>query len=346
MSYQRDFEKRLNVGMVGVGSHGYRNILPAMHYLPVRLKALCDIDLNLATHTGEEYGVDACYTNAAEMHRNEELDAVFLCVSPEKHAELACEALDAGLHVWMEKPPAVLASDVQTVIDRRGDRVVVVGFKKAFMPATRKVVEILGMEDHGPLQGMTAEYPMTIPEDGESVLRDRLAPNWLSNGCHPLSLMLAVGGDVAAVTMHRSQEGTGVCVLEFANGAIGTFNLVSARGKRAVERYAFWGQSHIILDHDLRLTVQRGIPFEYSKTTSYVPSGMETGAVVWGPTDTLGTLENKALFTQGFYDETRYFCDCILSGKQAETGSLEFALLVMKVYEAALLSKGQRVEIV
>lgn len=346
MSYQRDFEKRLRVGMVGVGSHGHRNILPAMHHLPVELIALCDTNVDLVERTAPEYGVKACYQSAAEMYREEELDAVFLCVSPEMHAELACEALDAGLHVWMEKPPAVLASEVETTIAHRGDRVAVVGFKKAFMPATRKVIELLAKDEIGPLQGMSAEYSMTIPGDGEAVLRERQAPNWLRNGCHPLSLMLAVGGDVAAVTMHRNPEGAGVCVLEFANGAIGTFNLVSARGKKAVERYGFWGQSHVIVDHDLRVTVQRGIPFEYARTTSYVPSGMDTGAVTWGPTDTLGTLENKALFTQGFYGETRYFCDCALEGRPAELGSLEFALSVMKVYEAALLSGGQRIEIV
>ncbi len=346
MSYQREFEKRSNVGLVGVGSHGYRNILPTMHYLPVRLQALCDVNLDLAERTADEYGVQACYATAGEMYQSQELDAVFLCVSPELHPELACEALEAGLHVWMEKPPAVLASEIETVIEHRGDRVAVVGFKKAFMPATRKVIEILATEEYGPLQGMSAEYSMTIPEDGEAVLRERQAPNWLRNGCHPLSLMLAVGGEVVAVTMHRNREGSGVCVLEFGNGTIGTFNLVSARGKRAAERYAFWGQSHITIDHDLRVTVQRGIPFEYSRTTSYVPSGMDSGAVVWGPADTLGTLENKALFTQGFYDEMRYFCDCVLSDRPAELGSLEFALSVMKVYEAALLSNGQRVEIV
>ena len=187
---------------------------------------------------------------------------------------------------------------------------------------------------------------MTIPEDGQTVLRERQRPNWLQNGCHPLSLILAVGGEVSAVTMHRSSGGAGVCVLEFRNGAVGTFNLVSARAKRDCERYAFWGKSHISIDGNLRVTVQRGIPFEYSRTTTYVPSGMDSGAVVWEPQDKLGTLENKALFTQGFYDEMRYFCDCVLSGQSAELGSLEFALSVMKVYEAALLSGGNRIEII
>ena len=344
MSYQREFEKRLNVGVVGLGLHSYRTILPTMHYLPVRLRAFCDLDLDLAERTAQEYGVTACYSQAGEMYRSEALDAVFLCVSPEMHPELACEALDAGVHVWMEKPPAVLASEVETMIEHRRNRVVVVGFKKVFMPATRKVIEVLAMGEHGPLRGLSVEYPMTIPDNGEAVLRAREAPNWLKNGCHPLSLMVGVGGRVAAVTMHRSIHGGGVCVLEFANGRFGTFNLLSA-GRRSSERYAFWGKSHITIDSGLRVTVHRGVPSDYVRTTTYVPPGMDSGTVVWEPSDTLATLENRALFIQGFYHELRYFCECILTGQEAEIGSLEFALSVMRVYEAALVSGGSRIEI-
>ena len=69
------------------------------------------------------------------------------------------------------------------------------------------------------------------------------------------------------------------------------------------------------------------------------------GGIVWEPQNSLGTLENKGLFIQGFYQEMRYFCDCILSGTPAEQGSLEFALEVMKVYEAGLRSAGETVAI-
>ena len=41
----------------------------------------------------------------------------------------------------------------------------------------------------------------------------------------------------------------------------------------------------------------------------------------------------------------KYFCDCALKGERAELGSLEFALSMMKVYEAALISNGEKVEI-
>ena len=63
------------------------------------------------------------------------------------HPELACEAFDAGCHVWLEKPPGMRASQVEAMIRHRKDRVAVVGYKKAFMPAADKVIEMLGTDD-------------------------------------------------------------------------------------------------------------------------------------------------------------------------------------------------------
>ena len=342
MSYQREFERRLNVAVVGVGSHGYRNVLPTLHYLPVRLRALCDRNLELARRTAAEYGAPACYASPAEMYRNEELDAVFLCVGARLHPELACEALAAGLHVWMEKPAATRAAEVEAIMAQRRDRVVVVGLKKAFLPATRKVIEIMASAECGPLQGMAAEYRLRLPADGAAVLADPRRRNPFADACHPLALMLAVGGEVGAVTMHRTRTQVGACVLEFTGGAVGTFSLVSSP-TLPLERYSFWGNWHVSIDNGCRVTVRRGIPFSYGRTTSFAPPGIDSGAVVWEPQHTLATLENKALFIQGFYHEMRYFCDCALADRPAQQGSLEFTLHLMRVYEAALRSEGSRV---
>ena len=100
---------------------------------------------------------------------------------------------------------------------------------------------------------------------------------------------------------------------------------------------------NVTIDNNLRVTLQRGIPFQYAEITSYLPDGVDSGAVVWEPQNNISTLENKALFTQGIYNEMRYFCDQIQSGKVAVKGSLESALEVMEVYEAVLLSNGARV---
>lgn len=345
MSYQREFEDRLNVAVVGVGSHGYRNVLPTMTFLPVRLQAFCDVNIDRAKVTAEQYGVKACYSNMEQMFRNEELDAIFLCVPPRLHPELTCEALDAGVHVWLEKPPGMFASEVEEMIQHRKDKVVVVGFKKAFMPATQKIIEVFNTTEYGPLRTLLGVYPMTIPSDGERILNEREHTNWLQNGVHPLSLLLAVGGKVSSVTVHRGAHGGGVCILEFTSGVLGNFHLADgARHGQPSELYQFFGDGcHAEIRNGTTVLLQRGMQFNYSGGASFLTEGFESGAIVWEPQFSLGTLENKGLFIQGFYQEMRYFCDCIQEGKTAEKGSLEFALDVMKVYEAGLRSDGDKV---
>jgi predicted dehydrogenase len=345
LRYQREYPRRLAVGMVGIGSHTYRNLLPTMNFLPVDLKAICvKQDLDRARRTAAQYGGCAVYKDPGEMYEREGLDAVFICVSPQAHPDLVCDALDAGLHVWLEKPPAMRASEVQEMIRHRGDRVVVVGFKKAFMPAAVKAREVAQSPEYGSLKSCLAIYPMSLPQDGARVLEERQFTNWLANGVHPLSFLISVGGKVAAVTAHTNDEGFGVCILEFANGVIGNFHLAS--GPHPLETYALYGEGwHLTVQNSTRVVLQRGTPMEYGVTTTFVPPGDDTGAVVWEASFCLATLENKALFIQGIYDEMKCFCDCILSGEPAEQGSLEFALQVMRVYEAALCSGGHTVEI-
>ena len=343
MIEQRNFEKKLNVGVVGVGSHAYRNILPTMTFLPVSLAAVCDIDLQRAKTTASQYGASAAYADARTMFANENLDAVFLCTPPHTFTELTCNAFDAGLHVWLEKPPGLNVSEVEQMIRSRKDNAAVVGFKKAFMPSTEKVIEIFSTETYAPLTSLLAVYPMTLPANGKQVLREFEHTNWLQNGCHPLSLLIAVGGDVSAVTVHRGKRAGGVCVLEFASGAIGNFHLADSQ---PLENYSFFGNScRVVIDSDLSVTLQRGILRNLGRKPTYAPEGFDSGAIVWEAQNCVATLENKALFKQGFYNEMRYFCDCALESKPAEKGSLEFALEVMKVYEAGLMSEGDRIEI-
>jgi predicted dehydrogenase len=345
MSYQRDYKQRLRVGMVGIGSHTYRNLLPTMNFLPVRLEAICfNTNHERARVTAEQYGVKAVYQDTKEMYEREDLDAVFLCVSPQAHPALTCEALDAGLHVWMEKPPAMRAIEVQRMIERRGDRIVIVGFKKAFMPAAVKAREITQSKKYGNLKSCLAIYPMSLPENGKKVLGDGTFTNWLGNGVHPLSFLVSIGGPVGSVTTRTNSEGYGVCMLEFENGVIGNFHLAS--GPYPMETYALFGDKwHLTVENESRVILQRGIPHEYARTTTFAPEGDDSGAVVWETSNALSTLENKALFLQGIFNEMKYFCDCILESKKPDLGSLEFGLDVMQVYEAALRSNGRTVTV-
>ncbi len=357
MTYQREYERRLRIGVVGVGSHAYRNILPALHYLPISLAALCDLNGELLGRTAAEYPGAATFTDAKRMYAEMNLDAVLLAAGPRQHPTLAVEALQAGLHVWMEKPPAMRAAEVEGIIAARGDRVCAVGFKKAHMPATRKAKELLSLPEFGLLRSLLAVYPMTMPADGAGVLERGESPNWLGNGCHPLSLMVELGGPVHAVTTLRgpgfpvgrkgSLETAGVVYLSFASGAVGVFHLAPARlSGYPIERYELFGDEHVIvIENSSRVAYHRGIPFEYAATHDFAGPGLDTGSVVWEVEHRLATLENKALFIQGVFDELFDFCMAILDRRSLRTADLEFALHIMRIYEAALLSDGQPIAI-
>jgi len=157
MPYQRDFECRLRVGVVGVGSHCYRNILPTLTYLPMELVAIADPQFELAERTARQYGV-AAYESAEAMYASEDLDGVILAVSGRLHPILSIEAFARGLHVWMEKPPALSVADVDEMIRARGALVGVVGYKKVFMPATVKALELMAMEAMQPLRSISGVY--------------------------------------------------------------------------------------------------------------------------------------------------------------------------------------------
>jgi predicted dehydrogenase len=340
--FQRDFERKIRVGIVGIGHHTYRSLLPTLHYLPVDLVAVCaHSDKDRAKKTAQEYGCK-WYMAPEDMYQHENLEAVFICVSPELHPDLVCQAFDAGLHVWLEKPPAIRASGVERMIEHRGERIGVVGFKKAFMPVLDKALEIAASEEYGNLKSILGVYPMSMPENGLEVLETETFTNWLGNGVHPLSFLIAVGGPVESITVHSSPTGHGAAVLAFKSGVMGTFHLAS--GPLPMEAYSLYGDSwHCDITNNNRLALYRS--YGPTGTASFMPAGFETGALVWEAQNCVASIENKSLFTQGIYAEMRYFCECILEQREAERGSLEFALEVMKVYEAGLLSNGKAVPI-
>jgi predicted dehydrogenase len=343
MTYQRNFDKRVRVGMVGVGGHAYRNLLPALTFLPVELVAVADVNEELANRTAAQYGIERGYASATEMYADEDLDAVLICVSPQLHPALAIEAFQAGLHVWLEKPAATTVEEVDQMIAARGQLISTVGYKKVFMPAAVKLRELIASGSLGQLHTLLAQYPLSIPLGGSAAENSM----WLANGCHPVSLLLSIAGPAAGVTVHRTRDDAGALIIRHENGVLSNLHLShGAALGQPFERYTVFGQHATAeIDNVRRVTVQRGIPFKYGETTSFAPEGLGSGAIVWEPQDSLNTLENRSEFVQGLYGELNYFLECVLTGRQPHLANLEFARQVAAVHEAALASDNTEIEL-
>ena len=340
--YQREFEKRARIGIVGVGSHTYRNLLPALHFLPVELVAMTSRGQEKLRRTASEYGCRT-YPTARDMYEQEALDGVIISVSPQLHPELALEALSYGVNVFMEKPPAMRADQIKQLLAARGDRVVSVGFKQAFTPGAIKAREVVAEGTLSPLQSVLGVYPMTLPENGPEVLASGAFTNWLGNGVHPLSMMLSCAGPIRRLCAHRGKNGQGLVAMEFESGAFGNLHL--AQEPAPIESYHFYGGDwRLSVENTDQITFDRGIPFEYAYTNNFAPAGFDSGSVVWRPQNCLATLENKSLFMQGMVAELDEFLRAVLGGAQTRWTSLEFALQVMNAYEAVLTSQGSWID--
>ncbi len=106
----------LNVGVIGVGviSTQYFEHLPQLPNL--RLTAVADLDLDRASAVAAEQRVQALSVDALLAHPD--VDAVLNLTIPAAHAEVALRALDAGKHVYGEKPLALSTAEAAPILAR------------------------------------------------------------------------------------------------------------------------------------------------------------------------------------------------------------------------------------
>lgn len=105
---------KIRLGVVGLGKIARDQHLPAIAVSPrFQLVATASPDGGIA-------GTPAYPDLAALLGAGHDLDAVVLCTPPSVRAALAMEALEAGLHVMLEKPPAACVSQAQALADAAG----------------------------------------------------------------------------------------------------------------------------------------------------------------------------------------------------------------------------------
>ena len=102
------------VGLVGLGYWGL-NLARSFDAL-TELRWLCDISPEALDHFGTRYPQARTTTEYDEMLSDPELEAVVVATLASTHYELAKRALEAGKHVFVEKPPATTAAEAEDLI--------------------------------------------------------------------------------------------------------------------------------------------------------------------------------------------------------------------------------------
>jgi predicted dehydrogenase len=166
-------------------------------------------------------------TSFGEMLADADLDAVVIATPVPTHYELAKQALEAGKHVFVEKPPAMKSSEIDELvaIAEERDLVLMPGHLLLYHPGVVKLKELV---DGGTLGEVLMVYGN---RQNLGVIRKHENALW-SLGVHDLSVILyLLDEDPAEAVAHgQSLLKTGVedvvfCYLRFPSGKIAHMHL-------------------------------------------------------------------------------------------------------------------------
>ena len=137
----------VRVGVVGGGLVAQAEHLPYLWALRHRftLAALAEPSRTVREVLGARYGIAGLHADYRAMLDAGGLDAVVVCSPAGTHAEIVLGALDAGVHVFVEKPMCITLADADAIVaerDRAG-KVVQVGTMKRYDPAVEAMLEAL-----------------------------------------------------------------------------------------------------------------------------------------------------------------------------------------------------------
>jgi hypothetical protein len=134
---------RLRVGVVGGGLIAQAMHIPNLFQLDelFELAALAEPAEAVRERLAARYRIPAAYTEHRRL-LEEELDAVVVCSPSATHVGVVLDALEAGLHVFVEKPLCITIADADAICNARdaAGKTVQVGYMKRFDPAYERLL--------------------------------------------------------------------------------------------------------------------------------------------------------------------------------------------------------------
>ena len=134
----------LSVGLVGCGNISERYLDHDAHLEAFDIVACADLETERAEETSESFAVEA--RGVEELLESDDVEAVLNLTPPFAHHDVLVQALEAGKHVYTEKPLATDTDDAAEIVETAAERGLLVGaapdtFLGAGLQTARSVIE-------------------------------------------------------------------------------------------------------------------------------------------------------------------------------------------------------------
>lgn len=255
---------RIGIGFLGAGAFADGALLPELaKRADVQLMGIASGRGYSALDLARKYGFTAAHSGARALLADDRIDAVFIATRHDSHAKLVVQALEAGKHVFVEKPLAITRAQLDAVEEAAAasGRVLQVGYNRRHSPLAKRLKEVLAA-GAAPAQITYRVNAGPLPPDHWTLDPKVGGGRVIGECCHFLDLVLFLTGErparVQAARLGDEATGATTILLELDGGSVATI-IYQANAPRRLpkERLEAWagGLGGTLVDWR-RLTLQ------------------------------------------------------------------------------------------
>lgn len=228
------------IAVIGTGYIGGEHIKAIAAHPAARLRTICTTPRSepLAQTLAQTHGAERVTTRFDDVLSDADVGIVYLCTPNSQHAAQAVAALEAGKHLFVEKPLAVTVADCKKIVQaaRKAGTQVMVGHSARFS----RIFETIHALVHGGTLGDACFVEGDYIHDLKPFLPLPGHDWWMNpekegqlpiigGACHPLDLMRWIAGEIVEVSAFGANRNipqapwfdTVITNLKFASGALG-----------------------------------------------------------------------------------------------------------------------------
>jgi predicted dehydrogenase len=140
------YSEGIRIGLIGPGSFAKSVLVPAFVRAGARLELVGGGSGPSAEAAARDLGFSRVARDELELIEDVNVDAVVIATRHGSHANLTTRALEAGKHVFCEKPLALSEDELERVIEtaRQSEGILLVGFNRRFSPLLRELRSFVG----------------------------------------------------------------------------------------------------------------------------------------------------------------------------------------------------------
>ena len=254
------------VAFIGAGNYATAVLIPAFREAGAVLGCVVSASGVSSVHAGRKYGFESAASDADAVLADEAIDAVVITTRHDSHARFVLEALEAGKHVFVEKPLCLTLEELEAIEHAwraqagKGDApLLMVGFNRRFAPQVVKMKELLSASQ-GPKSFIMTVNAGAIPAEHWTQDREVGGGRIIGEACHFVDLLRHLAGapisEWQQTAMASPTQDTVTLSLSFADGSIGTVHYFANGSKKfPKERLeVFSGGGILQLDNFRKLT--------------------------------------------------------------------------------------------